>query len=99
MAQGDLQVSNEIGRSTLIKIAQLDLQAAYKEWLWIWDYYMILICLSFHSLSFLAAMDESQTDLFSSDADMELIDKLEVWSQNIQPISFHIEESTSGKIE
>jgi len=51
MALGDLQVSNETGRSTLIKIAQLDLQAAYKEWLWIWDYYMILICLSFHNPS------------------------------------------------
>ena len=33
------------------KLRQLDLQAAYKEWLWIWDYYMILICLSFHNPS------------------------------------------------
>ena len=45
--------------------------------------------LSFIPLSFLAAMDDSQTDLFSGDADMELLDKLETWSQNIQPISFH----------
>ena len=55
--------------------------------------------LSFILQSFLAAMGDSQTDLFSGDADMELLDKLETWSQNIQPISFHIEESTSGKIE
>ena len=43
--------------------------------------------LSFIPLSFLAAMDDSQTDLFSGDADMELLDKLETWSQNIQPLS------------
>ena len=45
--------------------------------------------LSFIPQSFLAAMGDSQTDLFSGDADMELLDKLETWSQNIQPISFH----------